>query len=387
MQTIDDILFINDEKSLATFCDEIRDENVLALDTEFIREKSYYPQLCLLQIAAGNQLACIDPLAIASLDPLLELIYDTSKVKLFHAARQDLEIFFQLKNSIPTPVFDTQIAATLLGFNDQCGYAALIGKMLDVQLDKDQARTDWSQRPLDNKQIQYAANDVRYLLQVYPLIIDKLSSQNRTEWLNDDFESLTDDSLYRIDPESTWRRVTGHNKLKPRQLAILQKLAAWREQTAIKRDRPRRWIIADDILIGLAQQLPANLLQLEKIRGIKSSTVDKFGDAIIKVIIDSKDIPEDQWPHLAKWQRTTPQQDALVDVCIAYMKQLAFENEISPGILCNRKDMEKLIMGESELPILQGWRKQLIGQPVLNLLQGKHTLRIQDNKIIIQPLE
>ena len=387
MQTIDDILYINDEKSLKTFCEEIRHENVLALDTEFIREKSYYPQLCLLQIAAGNQIACIDPLAITSLDPLLDIIYDSSKVKLFHAARQDLEIFFQLRNSIPKPVFDTQIAATLLGFNDQCGYAALISKMLDVQLDKDQARTDWSQRPLNNRQIQYAANDVRYLLQAYPLIIDKLSSQNRTEWLADDFEYLTDDSLYRIDPESTWRRVSGHNKLKPRQLAVLQKLAAWREQTAINRDRPRRWILADDILISLAQQTPGNLSQLEKIRGIKSSTIDKFGDAIIKIIFDARDIPEDQWPRLPKWQRTTPQQDALVDVCIAYMKQLAFENEISPGILCNRKDMEKLIMGDHELPILQGWRKQLIGQPVLNLLQGKQTLCIQDNKIIIQPLE
>ena len=128
-------------------------------------------------------------------------------------------------------------------------------------------------------------------------------------------------------------------------------------------------------------------LKPAKIRGIKSNTVDKFGDAIIKIIVDARDIPEDQWPRLPKWQRTTPQQDALVDICIAYMKQLAFENEISPGILCNRKDMEKLVMGESELPILQGWRKQLIGQPVLDLLQGKQTLHIQDNKIIIQPLK
>lgn len=387
MHTIDDILFIDDENSLSKFCESIRDENVLALDTEFIREKSYYPQLCLIQIAAGDHIACIDPLAITSLDPLLDLIYDTSKVKLFHAARQDLEIFFQLRNSLPKPVFDTQIAATLLGFNDQCGYAALVSQMLGVQLDKDQARTDWSQRPLNDKQVQYAANDVRYLQQAYPLIINKLSSQNRTEWLKDDFNNLTDDSLYTIDPESTWRRVSGHNKLKPRQLVVLQKLAAWREHTAIKRDRPRRWIIADDIMISLAQQTPGNILQLEKIRGIKSSTIDKFGDAVIKVIIEAKNIPEDQWPSLPKWQRTTPQQEALIDLCMAYMKQLALENEISPGILCNRKDMEKLITGDVDLPFMQGWRKQLIGQPVHDLLQGKHALRIQDNKIIIQPID
>jgi len=384
MKNIDDILYIDDEASLASFCETIRHENVLALDTEFIREKTYYPQLCLLQVAAGEHIACIDPLALPSLKPLLDLIYDTTKIKLFHAARQDLEIFFQLRNNIPTPVFDTQIAATLLGFSDQCGYAALISKMLNIQVDKDQTRTDWSQRPLNDKQIHYAANDVRYLLQVYPLIMDKLSSQNRTEWLVDDFTALTNEALYSIDPESSWRRVSGHNKLKPRQLVILQKLAAWRENTAIKRDRPRRWILADDILMSLAQQLPSNLAQLEKIRGIKSGTIDNSGDAIIKIIAEGKNIPEEQWPHLVKRQRSTPQQDALVDVCLAYMKQLAFENDISPGILCNRKEMEQLIMGESNLNILQGWRKKLIGQPILNLLQGKHSLRIEDNKIIIQ---
>lgn len=387
MHIIDDILFINDEDSLAVFCENIRDEKVLALDTEFIREKTYYPQLCLIQVAAGNHIACIDPLSLNSLEPLLKLVYDTSKVKLFHAARQDLEIFYQLKNSIPRPIFDTQIAATLLGFNDQCGYAALIDKMLNVQLDKDQARTDWSQRPLNDKQVQYAANDVRYLQQVYPLIIDKLSSQNRSEWLKDDFDSLSDDSLYAIDPESTWRRVSGHNKLKPRQLAVLQKLAAWREQTAIKRDRPRRWILADDILISMAQHTPGNLLQLEKIRGIKSSTIEKFGDAIVQVILQAKDTPEEQWPSLPKWQRTTPQLDAVTDLCMAYMKQLAVENEISPGILCNRKDMEKMVMGDTDLPVLQGWRKKLIGQPVLELLHGNHGLCIKDNSIVIQSFE
>ncbi|MGD8526876.1 MAG: ribonuclease D, partial [Thioalkalispiraceae bacterium] len=377
----------NDQDSLMQFCETIADESLLALDTEFIREKTYYPQLCLIQVAAGSRIACVDPLAVSSLEPLLELIYDPGKTKLFHAARQDLEIFYQLRGSVPRPVFDTQVAATLLGYSDQSGYATLVSKMLGVELDKDQARTDWSQRPLNEKQIQYAANDVRYLIQLYPLIIDKLSSQHRIAWLDDDFESLVEDKLYQVDPESSWRRVSGHNKLKPRQLARLQQLAAWREQTAMRRDRPRRWILGDDVLINLAQQHPANLSQLEKIRGIKSSSIDKFGDAIIKVIMAAEQIPEEQWPRLPKWQRTTPQQDALVDVCMACMKQLAFENEISPGIVCNRKEMEKLVMGDYDLPLLNGWRRQLIGEAVLELLQGRKTLSIEDNRINIKALD
>ena len=386
MKKTDDILFIDDNSSLSEFCELISNEAVLALDTEFIREKTYYPKLCLLQIAAGEHIACIDPLAIENLDPLLDLLYDPAKTKVLHAARQDLEIFYQLRKSLPKPVFDTQIAATLLGFNDQIGYANLVQKMLGVQLDKDQARTDWSQRPLENKQIHYAANDVRYLLQAYPIIIDKLTSQNRIDWLSADFDELVNTAVYEVDPNNIWRRVSGSTRLKPRQLVILQALAAWRENTAIKHDRPRRWILADDVLINLVQQTPQNLQQLEKIRGVKSSTVDKFGNAIIKAIIDAKQIPEDQWPSLPSWTRSTPQQEALIDLCMAYLKQLALENSISPGILCNRKEMEKLISGDHDVAILQGWRNKLIGQPILQLLEGHYSLLIKDNKLVVSPV-
>lgn len=387
MKKTDDILFIDDNSSLTEFCELIANETVLALDTEFIREKSYYSKLCLVQIAAGEYIACIDPLTIDDLEPLLNLIYDTSKTKVLHAARQDLEIFYQLRKTLPQPIFDTQIAATLLGFNDQVGYANLVQKLLGVQLDKDQARTDWAQRPLNNNQIHYAANDVRYLLQAYPLIIDKLSSQNRIDWLAADFDELVDTTLYEVDPDTIWRRVSGNTRLKPRQLVILQALAAWRENTAIKRDRPRRWILADDVLVSLAQHTPQNLDQLEKIRGIKSNTVDKFGDAIIKTIISAKQIPEEQWPTLPSWKRSTPQQEALIDLCMAYMKQLALENNISPGILCNRKDMEKMVIGDRDVAILQGWRKQLIGQAILQLLDGQCALLIKNNKLVSSPIE
>ncbi|MEJ2142548.1 MAG: ribonuclease D [Gammaproteobacteria bacterium] len=387
MKKTDDIFFIDDNNSLVEFCKLISNETVLALDTEFIREKSYYPKLCLVQIAAGEHLACIDPLAITNLEPLLDLLYDTGKTKVLHAARQDLEIFYQLRKRLPQPIFDTQIAATLLGFNDQIGYANLIQKMLGVQLDKDQARTDWAQRPLNDKQIHYAANDVRYLSQIYPVMVEKLTAQNRVDWLSADFNELVDTALYDIDPDKTWRRVSGHTRLKPRQLVILQALAAWREKTAIKHDRPRRWILADDVLINLAQQIPQDMKQLEKIRGMKPGTVEKFGETIIKTILDAKQIPEEQWPKLPAWKRSTPQQEALIDLCMAYLKQLALQNNISPGILSNRKDMEKLITGDHNISILQGWRKQLVGQPLLSLLQGEYSLTIKNNKIDALPVD
>lgn len=386
MKKTEDIFFIDDNNSLVEFCELISNETVLALDTEFIREKSYYPKLCLIQVAAGNYLACIDPLVIENLEPLLDLLYDASKTKVLHAARQDLEIFYLLRKELPRPVFDTQIAATLLGFNDQIGYANLVQKMLNIQLDKDQARTDWAQRPLSDKQIHYAANDVRFLIKIYPLIVQQLSAKNRMEWLSSDFDALTDSALYETDSANAWRRVSGHTRLKPRQLSILQALTCWRESTAIKHDRPRRWILPDDVLINLAQQTPQNLEQLEKIRGIKSSTVDKFGDAIIKTIIEAKQVPEDQWPRLPSWKRSTPQQDALVDLCMAYLKQLALENNLSPGILCNRKEMEKLVTGDHDIGILQGWRYQLVGQSLLSLLEGRYTLAIKSNKIITEPV-
>jgi ribonuclease D len=218
-------------------------------------------------------------------------------------------------------------------------------------------------------------------------MVEKLTVQNRIDWLSADFNELVDTALYDIDPDKTWRRVSGHTRLKPRQLVILQALAAWREKTAIKHDRPRRWILADDVLINLAQQIPQDMKQLEKIRGMKPGTVEKFGETIIKTILDAKQIPEEQWPKLPAWKRSTPQQEALIDLCMAYLKQLALQNNISPGILSNRKDMEKLITGDHNISILQGWRKQLVGQPLLSLLQGEYSLTIKNNKIDALPVD
>ena len=202
----DEPLFVDTESGLAELCEKLRGQPVLALDTEFLREKTYYAQLCLLQVAAEGVIACIDPLAV-DLDPLLDIIYDPNVVKVMHSARQDMEIFFDLRGDVPRPLFDSQIAATLMGFGEQVGYANLVQQMLEVTLDKIATRTDWSQRPLDAEQISYAADDVRYLFTLYHQQVELLSSKGRLSWLQDDFDAMSDRTTYAPHPENLWKRV------------------------------------------------------------------------------------------------------------------------------------------------------------------------------------
>jgi len=226
--------FINDHESLKTIANEFSKSDFLAVDTEFFRQTTYYPVLALIQICDGQQIAIIDPLAIDDLSPLMTVLYDENICKVFHSARQDMEIFYYLNQSIPQSLFDTQLSAALLGYGEQIGYAALVQQLLQVTLDKSQTRTNWLHRPLTEKQIKYAANDVRYLAQIYPILEKRLVKLGRLEWLNKDFQFLSQESTYIPEQDTLWKKVKGVNKLKRQQLAILQKLAALREQLAIQ---------------------------------------------------------------------------------------------------------------------------------------------------------
>ena len=221
-------LFVNDESTLAELCQLIASSDVVAMDTEFMRERTYYAQLCLIQLATDEVIACVDPLAIDDLNPLLDLLYEPKRLKILHAARQDLEIFFDLRGDVPRPVYDTQIAATLLGHGDQLGYAKLVKAMLSVNVDKDHSRTDWSKRPLDDAQIKYAENDVRHLIPMYRMQMKQLTKLGRESWLQADFDNLTDKNLYAPQKENLWKRIKGTRILKRNQLAIIQQLAVWR---------------------------------------------------------------------------------------------------------------------------------------------------------------
>ncbi len=373
--------YIDTPQALTQLCQDLQAARVIAVDTEFIREKTYYAKLCLLQVASDSVVACVDPMAIDNLEQLLAILYNPDKLKLFHAAWQDLEIFHDQWDRVPAPVFDTQIAAALLGFNDQIGYANLVEQLLHVELDKSATRTDWSQRPLSAQQLSYAADDVRYLLKLYPVIEQRLTELGRNNWLEEDFTSLTDSDNYSKTPETAWQRVKGYGRLKPRQLAVLQGLATWREQQAEQRNKPRKWILSDDLLLTLARALPTNTTKLAKVRGLTPNQLNQFGEALVTEIDKALTLPQDAWPELSQTERLSPEQECLADTLMAYLRLLGQQNQISPASLATRKEIEKLVRGRRDIPLLHGWRGYLVGKSLLDLINGKIALSVKDGKV------
>lgn len=379
-------MFVDSESGLTELCDRLRGQPVLALDTEFLREKTYRAQLCLLQVAAEGVIACVDPLALGNLDPLLDLIYDPSVVKVMHSARQDMEIFFDLRGDLPTPLFDSQVAATLLGFGEQVGYANLVKGMLGVELDKMHTRTDWTQRPLDEAQVTYAADDVRYLFKIYHQQVEVLKAKGRLEWLQEDFDELTDINTYSPPEESLWKRVKGRQKLKGVQLAILRELAVWREDQAKKINRPRRWVLKDDVLVDISRFAPVDKTGLEKIRGLENNAIQNYGDALLAAIKQGQNSPKENWPKKMEGKRLTPAQDALVDVLMAVLRARGAEHEVSPALLANRKELEGLILGQTDSPVLHGWRAELAGHDLQAVLSGKQAIQIENGMLELKNL-
>ncbi len=380
-QKATEMRFVDTPQALTELCQELQSADVIAVDTEFIREKTYYAKLCLIQVASDSVTACVDPLALNNLDELLAILYSPDKLKLFHAAWQDLEIFSDLWERIPTPVFDTQIAAALLGFSDQIGYANLAEQLLGVQLDKTATRTDWSQRPLSPQQLAYAADDVNYLLQLYPIILQRLTKLGRNNWLEEDFTALTDPTSYAKSADLAWQRVSGHGRLKPRQLAALQRLAAWREQQARQRNKPRKWILSDDILLMLARHLPSDYATLAKVRGLPERLLNQSGEELIAAINAALALADNALPTVSQNERLTPDQECLADTLMAYLRLLAQENQISPASLSTRKEIEKMVRGKRDIPLLHGWRGHLAGEPLLDLMDGKIALTIKNGQV------
>ncbi|MES9898240.1 MAG: ribonuclease D [Sedimenticola sp.] len=379
---------IDTAEGLNQLCDRLRNSPWLTLDTEFVREKTYYPQFCLLQISNGEVAASIDPLALDDLAPLLELLYDPSITKVFHAGRQDLEIFHNLWGKLPTPLFDTQLAATLLGLGDQVGYGNLVKEVLGVELEKGQARTDWSLRPLQSAQLRYALDDVIYLCDLYLQMKERLEQQGRDSWLQEDFDYLANPTTYVIQFKDAWQKVKGRQSLKGVQLAILQSIAGWRESEAQRADKPKRWILKDEVLADLARRQPKDENQMGRIRGLEPGTLKRRGDTLMKLIGEGKKTPKEQWPQeKARPPRLTPNQDAMTDLLTACLRLLADQNGITHTALGNRKELERLVNGDKEAEILHGWRGSMVGDKLLQVLEGKLLPIIKDGVLSLQATE
>jgi len=372
--------YIADDAALKTFCDTLQQHDTLYLDTEFIRETTYYPVLCLIQIATAEQSVCIDPLTIKDLGPLMEVLYNPQITKVMHAGRQDMEILFQLNGKLPSPLFDTQIAAAFLGYGEQIGYGELINRELGVQLDKSHSRTDWKKRPLSPAQVEYALDDVRYLARAYPKLVEKLQSLQRLQWVQEESAGLEQSSLYTNPPDKMWLKVKRVSSLRGKALAVLQKLAAWREQTAIDRDSPRRRILADDVLLTLARQQPTDIDSLTRIRGLHPSFLKRYANKILEVIQQSPDKP-DTSDLKAKPSGTVD--SALLDGASALLRLCADRAGISTGVLANRADIEKLVRDtDAVIALMQGWRFEIAGQELQQFLNGKGSLTVTDGKLI-----
>ncbi len=374
-------LYIDTPEALAELCVELRREDWLALDTEFLREQSYRPRLCLIQVANSHVIACIDPLAL-DIEPLLDVLYEPGITKVLHAAGQDLEIFTTLRGAPPTTIFDTQIAATVLGQGEQVGYGALVQTVLGLQLEKTQARTDWCRRPLNEEQLNYAADDVRHLREVYHAQRRQLDELGRAGWLAEDFAELADPARYTVEPDKAWRKVKGASRLKPAQLVVLQRLAAWREQRAVQLDKPRRWIIKDDPLLDLARQQPKNLDKMSHIRGLDAGLIKRSGGELLELMEKARAIPREQWPALPKGPRLSAAQEPLVDLGMALLRERCREQNISPGAVASRKDIEALLHGDDdELPLLHGWRRAVAGEALQRLFAGELSLAVRDGAL------
>lgn len=372
-----DIIYIDTNEGLALFCDTIRLSKAVCIDTEFHRETTYYPELALIQVSNGEETACIDPLSITNFEPFISLLNNASVTKVLHACGQDLEIFNHLFSTLPAPIFDTQIAAGLLGYGDQMGYAALVKKELNINIDKSQSRTDWLKRPLNKDQLLYAANDVYYLAKVYPKMLNQLQSLNRLEWLKGDFSALCMPAKYVVDTQHIWKKVKGNQKLHGIQLAILQAVAAWREEAAQQRNRPRRRILPDDALIDIARLKPDSADKIKHLRSLNKTRLSSEDAGVLLLRTQSAQrLAQEHWPKLAKRHKLSMQEEALIDALLAILRLKAHEHHITPLNLASRKDLESLLQGHTDIPLMQGWRYSHAGQVIEQFLKGDSALKL-----------
>ncbi|MDD5215484.1 MAG: ribonuclease D [Methylococcales bacterium] len=375
------IEYINKPEQLDDLCQRIENAPWIAVDTEFLREKTYYPKFCLLQLATPEWVACIDPLAIKDLSKLFDAIYNPNVTKVFHSCRQDLEIFYQLTGKLPSPIFDTQIAAPLLGFTESVGYAMLVSSFLNINLEKTHTRADWSARPLSADEIQYAADDVIYLCEIYQKMTAKLEKLGRLNWLKEDFAALENPAQYETHPDNAWLRVKGKSKLTGKQLSIIQVVSKWREAVAQKENRPKNWLLRDEQLFDFAKFQPETIDALLKIRGLNERTVNYHGKELCALIKAAKNAPPIPMPEYTKSiSGKNQQQEAIVDILFALVRIRAEENQLNPTSLATRNDLDILLNGEDCL-LLHGWRFSMVGNELQQLLSGKAQLKIENNSV------
>lgn len=385
-----DIITVTDTKTLADMCARLAQHPFVTVDTEFLRESTYWPILCLIQVASDDEAALIDPMADGlDMAPFFELMADTSVVKVFHSARQDLEIILKLGDLIPAPLFDSQIAAMVCGYGDSISYDHLVQKICTVQIDKSSRFTDWSQRPLSDKQQTYALADVTHLRDIYKSLKAQLEQQNRTEWLTEEMAILESRGTYIVEPQDAWKRLKMRAR-KPIELAVTKELAAWREAEAKSRNQPRGRIIKDDAIYELASQQPENVQALARMRALpKGFDRSKFADAVIAAVKRAKSIPSDQLPAVPRPPRRPEGASAVVELLKVLLKLVCEQHGVASKIIANVDDLEKIADSDTaDVAALTGWRRELFGEAALQVKAGRLGFALSERKkVILVPIE
>ena len=377
--------YVTDQRALETLCLTLRQSPRLALDTEFVGEDTFIPRLELIQVATATTAAVIDFPAVqasGSLDVLWELICDPKIEKIVHAGRQDLDLFATHAGQIPKPFFDTQIAAAMVGYGAQVAYANLVQRLHGTKLEKAHTFTNWSARPLSDDQIAYALEDVEFLLSIHTHLQDRLSSLGRLEWVSEEFARLeTAVGEKSREPQERYQRIRGWDTLKPKGAAVLRELAAWREAEARRRNVPRGRVMRDEVLLQLARHPPKSVHELRGLRGVHSSEVDRHGEQLLATMTSALALPPSAWPEVPRERKPDPESTGIVELLQAVLRARAAEEGISPTMLATSSDLQTLVdakqnRGILDVPILRGWRRQLVGDLLLQVLDGTVTITV-----------
>jgi ribonuclease D len=379
---------ISTTADLEALCERLKAAEYITVDTEFMREKTFWPKLCLVQIAGPDEAAAVDPLAEGiDLAPLFSLMVDPNVLKVFHAARQDVEIFYNLTGQIPVPLFDTQVAAMVCGFGDSVGYETLIAKLAGARVDKSSRFTDWSQRPLTDRQLTYALSDVTHLRPAYEKLKKRLVRSNRAHWLDEEMAVLTDPATYRVDPDESWKRLKVRTD-KPRFLAILKEVAAWREREAQRKDIPRSRVLRDEALLEIASHAPTSVDDLARTRGLGRSVAEgRWGTELLAAVERGISTPVDACPTGEPRIELPPGLAPIVELLRVLLKMKCEDEDVASKLVANSSDLEAIAADDEALvPALKGWRRELFGDAALALKHGRLALAVEGKRVKLVPL-
>lgn len=374
---------ISTHEELAAFCDRAREFPAIAVDTEFLRERTFHPKLCLVQVATDDECAIIDPLAISDLSPLAELMGDAGTVKVFHACQQDMEVLYNTLGTLPAPMFDTQVAATFLGERLQVSYTGLIHTFCGVTLPKTESLTDWSRRPLTPEQLGYAIDDVRYLIVAYHAMVERLKKLGRLSWAIDEMRPLTELSHYTIDRANVYKRVKRINSCTRRQLAIARELAAWRESRAEHHNIPRKWVLADDVLVALVKRAPRDVGDFRTVRGTEQLS-ERDVEAALMAIKRGVSCPADRLPQQGhRSHAPAPELESVSDLMYALIRLVAERSGVATAMIASRDELLDYIDHPERSRLREGWRFELVGTMLDDLLSGNVGLTVKDRSVEI----